>query len=182
MEFVQPIRDIQKIEEVKSILRMNGTRDLLLFTLGINSALRVSDLLKLKVSEVKGKSHLEVREQKTGKLKRYPLKGNLQALIEEYTRNKQEDDYLFMSRNGINKPITRVMAHNIISNACKKAGIQDRCSTHTLRKTFSYHYYQANKDVAKLQYLLNHSSPSITLRYIGITQDDIEESLQNFEL
>jgi len=182
MEFVQPIRDINKIEEVKSILKQNGTRDLLLFTLGINSALRVSDLLKLRVSDVKGKSHLEVREQKTGKLKRFPIRANLQALIEESTLNKPDSDYLFQSRNGNNKPLTRVMVHNIISNACKKAGIQDKCSCHSLRKTFSYHHYQTYKDVAILQYLLNHSSPSITLRYIGITQDNIEESLLNFEL
>lgn len=182
MEFVQPIRDTQKIEEIKSILKLNGTRDLLLFTMGINTALRVSDLLKLKVSDVRGKTHLEVKEQKTGKLKRFPLRGNLLELIEEYIKNKSDNDYLFPSRNGNNKPISRVMAYNIISNACKKAGIQDRCAIHSLRKTFAYHHYQTFKDVAMLQYLLNHSSPSITLRYIGITQDNIEESLMNFEL
>lgn len=77
MEYVQPIRDIRKIEEIKAILKEHGTRDLLLFTMGINTALRVSDLLKLKVSNVKGKTHLEVKEQKTGKLKRFLIKGNL---------------------------------------------------------------------------------------------------------
>ncbi len=182
MEFVQPIRDKNKIEEIKSILRLNGTRDLLLFCLGINSALRVSDLLKLKVFDVRDKSHLEVREQKTGKLKRFPLRGNLQTLIKEYTQNKDDNDYLFQSRNGENKPLSRVMAYMIINRACRKAGIIDHIGSHTLRKTFSYHHYQTFKDVALLQYLLNHSSPSITLRYIGITQDNIEESLLNFEL
>ncbi len=182
MEFVQPIRDKNKIEDIKSILRLNGTRDLLLFCLGINSALRVSDLLKLKVIDVRDKSHLEVREQKTGKLKRFPLRGNLQTLIKEYTQNKDDNDYLFQSRNGENKPLSRVMAYMIINRACRKAGIIDHIGSHTLRKTFSYHHYQTFKDVALLQYLLNHSSPSITLRYIGITQDNIEESLLNFEL
>lgn len=182
MEFVQPIRNKNKIEDIKSLLRLNGTRDLLLFCLGINSALRVSDLLKLKVIDVRDKSHLEVREQKTGKLKRFPLRGNLQALIREYTQNKDDNDYLFQSRNGENKPLSRVMAYMIINKACRKAGITDHIGSHTLRKTFSYHHYQTFKDVALLQYLLNHSSPSITLRYIGITQDNIEESLLNFEL
>ncbi|DAB07503.1 TPA: site-specific integrase [Candidatus Gastranaerophilales bacterium HUM_15] len=182
MEFVQPIRDKNKIEEVKSILRLSGTRDLLLFCLGINSALRVSDLLKLKVVDIRDKSHLEVREQKTGKLKRFPLRGKLQVLIEEYTLNKHDNDYLFQSRNGENKPISRVMAYMIINQACRKAGIQDHIGSHTLRKTFSYHHYQTFHDVAILQDLLNHSSPSITLKYIGITQDNIEETLQNFEL
>ena len=70
----------------------------------------------------------------------------------------------------------------IINEACKKAGINDSVGTHTLRKTFGYHHYQTFHDVAILQYLLNHSSPSITLRYIGITQDNVESTLQNFEL
>lgn len=182
MEFVQPIRDIAKIEEIKSILKENGTRDLLLFSLGINSALRVSDLLRLKVKDVRDKSHLEVREQKTDKLKRFPLRGKLLELIRVYIRYKSDNDYLFPSRNGENKPLTRVMAYMIINSACRKAGIQEHISMHTLRKTFSYHHYQTYKDVAILQYLLNHSSPSITLRYIGITQDNIEKTLQNFEL
>ena len=182
MEYVQPIRDLNKIEEIKSILKENGTRDLLLFCLGINTALRVSDLLKFKVGDVRGKSHIEIREQKTGKLKRFPLRGRLLELIEEYIRNKSNSDYLFPSRNGNNKPLTRVMAYLIINKACRKAGIQERIGMHTLRKTFSYHHYKVYKDVAILQYLFNHSSPSITLRYIGITQDNIEETLQQFEL
>ena len=182
MEYVQPIRDLNKIEEVKSILKESGTRDLLLFCLGINTALRVSDLLKFKVSDVRGKSHIELKEQKTGKLKRFPLRGKLLELVEEYIKNKADEDYLFPSRNGRNKPLTRVMAYKVINNACRKAGIKDRIGMHTLRKTFSYHHYQTFHDVAILQYLLNHSSPSTTLRYIGITQDNAEATLQQFEL
>lgn len=182
MKFVQPIRNKQKIEEIKSILRNNGTRDLLLFTMGINTGLRISDLLRLKVIDVKGKSHVEIKEQKTGKIKRFPLLGNLQSMIEDYIKGKGDNDYLFKSRNGGNKPITRVMAYMIINNAAQKADITDNIGTHTLRKTFGYHHYQTFHDVAILQYLLNHSSPSITLRYIGITQDNVENTLQQFEL
>lgn len=182
MEFVQPIRSKEKIEEIKSVLKENGMRDLLLFSMGINTGLRISDLLKLKVIDVKGKSHVEIKEQKTGKVKRFPILGNLQSLLEEYTRNKELSEYLFKSRNGENKPITRVMAYMIINNACKNCGIQDNIGTHTLRKTFGYHHYQTFHDVAILQYLLNHSSPSITLRYIGIAQDNVEQTLQQFEL
>ena len=182
MQYVQPIRDKKKIEEIKAILKENGTRDLLLFSMGINTGLRISDLLNLKVIDVKGKSHVEIKEQKTGKLKRFPLLGNLQLLIDEYVRNKDCFENLFKSRNGENKPITRVMAYMIINVACKACGIQDNIGTHTLRKTFGYHHYQTFKDVAILQSLFNHSSPSITLRYIGITQDEIEQTLQQFEL
>ena len=150
--------------------------------MGINTGLRISDLLKLRVIDVKGKTHVEIKEQKTGKIKRFPLLGSLQSLIEEYVRNKDCSEYLFKSRNGENKPITRVMAYMIINDAAQKANITDNIGTHTLRKTFGYHHYQQFHDIAILQYLLNHSSPSITLRYIGITQDNVEETLQNFEL
>ena len=182
MKYVQPIRDKNKIEEIKSYLKQNGSRDLLLFTMGINTGLRISDLLKLRVIDVRNKSHVEIKEQKTGKIKRFPLIGNLQSMIDEYTKGKLDNEYLFRSREGANKPITRVMAYKIINNACRKAGITDNVGTHTLRKTFGYHHYQQFHDVAILQYLLNHSSPSITLRYIGITQDNVETTLQQFEL
>ena len=182
MNYVQPIRDKNKIEEIKSFLKQNGSRDLLLFTMGINTGLRISDLLKLKVIEVRNKSHVEIKEQKTGKIKRFPLLGNLQSMIDEYTKGKLDNEYLFRSREGANKPITRVMAYLIINEACQKAEITDSIGTHTLRKTFGYHHYQQFHDVAILQYLLNHSSPSITLRYIGITQDNVENTLQQFEL
>ena len=182
MKYVQPIRDKNKIEEIKSYLKQNGSRDLLLFTMGINTGLRISDLLKLRVIDVRNKSHVEIKEQKTGKTKRFPLLGNLQSMIEEYVRGRLDNEYLFRSREGANKPITRVMAYLIINEACHKAGITDNVGTHTLRKTFGYHHYQQFHDVAILQYLLNHSSPSITLRYIGITQDNVENTLQQFEL
>ena len=95
MKYVQPIRDRQKIEEIKSVLKENGTRDLLLFCMGINTGLRISDLLKLRIVDVKNKTHVEVKEQKTGKVKRFPIFGNLQLMLDDYTRNKPLSDYLF---------------------------------------------------------------------------------------
>ena len=65
MEFVEPIRGKRKIELVKVILKKNDFRDYMLFLMGINSGLRISDILKLKVSDVRGKRYIEVKEQKT---------------------------------------------------------------------------------------------------------------------
>lgn len=65
MEFVEPIRDKRKIELVKVILKKNDFRNYMLFLMGINSGLRISDILKLKVSDVRGKRYIEVKEQKT---------------------------------------------------------------------------------------------------------------------
>ena len=68
MEFVEPIRDKRKIELVKVILKENGFRDCMLFLMEINSVLRISDILKLKVSDVRGKRYIKVKEQKTGNI------------------------------------------------------------------------------------------------------------------
>ena len=71
----------------------------------------------------------------------------------------------------------RFAAYYIVRSACKEAGLQEKVGTHTMRKTFGYHHYRKFKDVAILQKIFNHSSPEITLRYIGIEQDEIEKAM-----
>ena len=80
-----------------------------------------------------------------------------------------------------NKPITTTQAYRIIVNAGEKVGLTN-IGTHTMRKTFGYHHYKKFKDVALLQNILNHSSPSITLNYIGIKQEEIDVTYRNFSL
>jgi integrase len=182
MKFVQPIRDLEKIEAIKSILKRQSYRNYFLFVLGINSGLRISDLLKLKVADVKSKSHIIIQEEKTGKSKRFKINPVLQNEIEEYTVGMQPNDYLFPSRTGGKvKPITRFMAYDILNKVAQQVNI-DEIGTHTLRKTFGYHFYQKTKDVAMLQELFSHSAPSVTLRYIGINQDMMDEAINDFSL
>lgn len=178
---VEPIRDKSKIEKVKRILKESGTRDFLLFLLGINSGLRISDILKLKVSDVLNKDYIIIREQKTNKYKRFPITKAYKTYLNEFIIDKSPDDWIFASKKG-SKPISRIQAYRILTEACLKAGITVNIGTHTLRKTFGYHFYQDKKDVALLQCIFNHSAPSITLRYIGINQDMIDLSLQSFGL
>jgi integrase len=182
MEFVQPIRDKNIIDKVKNILLKNGYRDYLLFIAGINTGLRISDLLKLKVSDVKDKSHIEFRETKTGKSKRFYINPILREHLDKYIENMTTGKFLFCSREGKNKPLTRVQAYRIINNAVKTVGVNDKIGTHTLRKTFGYWHYQQFKDVAILQDIFNHSAPSVTLRYIGINDDNKDRTIQEFTL
>lgn len=179
MVCVEPIRDKEKIEIVKRILKENGSRDYLLFLMGINIGLRISDILKLKVSDVKDREYIELFEQKTGKYKRFPITQSFKQTLEEFIADKNPEEWLFSSQRG-SKPITRIQAYRIICNACVNAGITARIGTHTLRKTFGYHFYQENKDVALLQCIFNHSAPSVTLKYIGINQDIIDSRLNAF--
>ena len=181
MCIVEPIREKEKIEQVKRILKESGSRDFLLFLLGINSGLRISDILKLKVKDVSNKDYIEIREQKTNKYRRFPITEYYRANLDEFIFDKSPEEWIFASKRG-RKPISRTQAYRIINDACLKAGIQVNIGTHTLRKTFGYHFYQQNKDVALLQAIFNHSAPSVTLRYIGINQDIIDISLQSFGL
>lgn len=181
MKTVQPIRNLIKIEEMKNELLKNGTRDYLLFYIGINTGLRISDILELKVSDVRDKTHIVLQEQKTGKTKRFKINNGLKEELRKYIENMNDDNYLFTSQKGKNKPISRVQAYRILNDTAKKIGLEE-IGTHTLRKTFGYHFYQKTKDVALLQELFNHSAPSVTLRYIGINQDIMDKALDDFEL
>ncbi|MGE5554246.1 MAG: site-specific integrase [Betaproteobacteria bacterium] len=180
MREVQPIRDKAKIEAMKVELLKRGYRDYLLFVVGINTGLRISDILNLRVKDVKDKTHITLTEQKTGKTKRFLINDQLRGELEKFIRGMDEDEYLFQSRKGGN-PITRVQAYRILNDAATKVALEE-IGTHTLRKTFGYHHYQKNKDIALLQKLFNHSAPSVTLRYIGITQDMMDKTMEEFFL
>lgn len=180
MKFVQPIRDKKVLEQFKKELLKISYRDYMMFVIGINTGLRISDLLSLKVEDVRARTHIIITEQKTGKYKRFLINDMLRMEINKYIDGMRQEEYLFKSRKG-NKPITRVQAYRILNKVAAKLGI-DEVGSHTLRKTFSYFHYQQYKDIAILQSILNHSSPSVTLRYIGINQDINDETIKDFYL
>lgn len=170
MNFVQPIRSEEKIEEMKIELKKNGTRDYLLFLVGINTGLRISDIIKLQVNDILNQNrefrpHITIIEEKTKKTKKFKINAVVADELYPFIKDKAQEEYIFKSRNGKNKPISRVRAYLILNQAGEKIGLEE-IGTHTLRKTFGYHYYQRTHDIATLQELFNHSSPSITLRYI----------------
>lgn len=181
MNKVEPIRDKSKIKQIKDILRQNSYRNYMIFVVGINTGLRIGDLLGLKVEDVRNKSHIIIKEQKTSKNKQFLINGNLRRELNKYTKEMADDEYLFQSRIGKNQPLSRFQAYRVLSSAAKATGL-DRIGCHSTRKTFGYHHYKKYKDVALLQKLFNHSSPAITLDYIGITQDIIDESIEDFSL
>ncbi len=181
MKIVQPIRDKNKIEDMKTELLKLGYKNYILFIVGINTGLRISDILNLKVYDVVDKSHITIKEKKTGKEKRFLINSQLRKDIEKFIYGMSNEEYIFQSRKGKNRPISRVQAYRILNKAATKVGITD-VGTHTLRKTFGYWHYQIYKDVAILQDIFNHSAPSITLRYIGINQDIKDKTIEDFYL
>ena len=187
MEFVQPIKNLKQIETIKKLLKQQNLRDYCLFTVGINSGLRISDLLNLTVNDVidkdKIKDRIRLREKKTNKFKDFPLSDNAKSSIREYlkTRNYKPNEPLFISRK--NKGfLLRQQAYKIINDVAKSIGIKDKIGTHTLRKTFGYHAYNNGYDITLIQKLFNHSTPAITLRYIGITQEELDDVYLSLDL
>jgi integrase len=177
---VQPIRNLGKIEDMKwSLKRHCSERDYMMFLIGINTGLRVSDLLQLKAKDLKGKKKVIVKEGKTDKPRTIHLH-NIYDDLNDYIK-ELESIWLFPSRKG-EKPITRIQAYRQLNKAADMCDIDEGIGTHTMRKTFGYWYYKQSKDIATLQRILNHSHPEITLRYIGITDEEIENSLQSFKL
>lgn len=181
MDFVHPIKDKRKIEAMKKVLKSDRLRDYTLFVLGINSGLRISDLLAMTVEDVttdKGavRDRITLKESKTGKTKDFPVGPSARKAINEYLSESRLDGSspLFPSRKGT-KAIRREQAYRILNKAAETVGIKDAIGTHTLRKTFAYHAYKSGHDLSMIQKLLNHSAPSVTLRYIGITQEEMDE-------
>lgn len=183
MNAVEPIRDKKQIKAFKMLLEAKASKYSMMFSLGINSGLRVSDILSLKVSDVKDKDHITIKEQKTGKIKRFLVNDALKHELMKYIAHNKltAKDYLIQSRKGENKPISRIQAYRVLNNTGKILGL-DEVGTHTMRKTFGYHHYQRFHDVAILQDIFNHSSPGITLRYIGISQDEKDKTMKDFYL
>jgi integrase len=189
VEFVQPLRSLASIDRMKKVLRQRNIRDYALFILGIYTGLRISDLLKLKVEDVSFRlgpklvirDQLALRERKTGKAKIIILNKEARSALRSFLnkRSPQDSDPIFVSKKPGEghqpKPIGRWQAHHILNQAAREAGIRDRIGTHTLRKTFGYHSYRKGVDLTMLQKILNHSSPAVTLAYIGFTQDEIND-------
>ncbi len=182
MQKTQPIknkRDIQKLKQY--YLDKHQVRNFTLFTLGINTSLRIGDLLALKWGDVydfESKQyfdHIRLIEQKTGKSTQIAL--NREAVLSLKRLQKaageiQKDHYIFQSREGQNRHIDRTQAFRIIRDAAKELQIGGVISCHSLRKTFGYHAWKNGVPPALIMSIYNHSSIEITKRYLSIDQDD----------
>ncbi len=191
MNYVQPIRDRKRISAIKGNLKKRDPRNFLLFTLGINTGLRISDILKLKVEDVKDhtgeiKEILDLKEQKTKRQRFIYINDEVKNALEYFfdkTRLYDRERYLFVSEvTKENKPISRVRAWQLIQSWCQEVGIKGRVGTHTLRKTAGYHMRMSGVALELIQEVLGHKSILMTKRYLGITDDEVAKVLKNFNL
>ncbi len=192
MKVVEPIRDYDKIQAIKANLKERSARDYLLFQLGITSGLRISDILKLKVEDVKNrdgsiKDILRFKEKKTKKPRRLPFSKNTKEALRYYFNQTgvfEYGRYLFTSNktNG-NKPLTGVRVWQMMNDWAFEVGINHNVGTHTLRKTAGLMMRtRGNIPIEQISEILGHSNLKVTSRYIGITDDEVEKNLRDFDL
>jgi integrase len=173
MEYVEALKDESYIRAMKQYLKENSLRDYLFFVMGINMGLRVNELLQLKVNDMI--EQLQIKEfYRCDNSNPYvyinkPVKEALKAYLE--ARNLASCDFLFKSQK-CTSPITRQQAYRIINKAAKEVGVPGKVGTHTLRKTYGYHAYRSGVAISLLQKHFNHSTPSETLRYLGIDKKE----------
>jgi integrase len=181
MSATQPIRQICQLTEFKNyyLKERPNPRNYAMIVFGLNTALRISDILKTTWDMVYDfdnemyRPHLYVREQKTGKETMIALNQSvISALDSLKSTNTASEQYLFPSQKNRDMPISRYQAFRIIKKAATDTNLPEHISCHSLRKTFGYHAWKNGTPPALLMDIFNHSSYQITKRYLCIEQDD----------
>jgi integrase len=180
---VEPIRSLKNIKSISQYLKDNP-RDHLLFVMGVNNGLRACDLLRLKVRQVRGLKPGDsfiVKESKTGKENVLVINKTVFKALERYFNsvNPSDDDYLFPSRKG-NRPLQSQAVQKLVKKWTSTFNLKGNYGAHTLRKTFGYiqrTVYGVGFEILCKRY--NHSSPAITMRYLGIEDKEVHSILMN---
>lgn len=187
MNRVNAIKNKEDLQRMAIWLKENkAIRYYVIFLLSLKSGLRISDVLGLDIEDVENKDFVEIHEKKTKKYKKFPLDKQMQKIIKKYLieRKKQysidNNNPLFIGKK--HSRITRSQVYRILNECAKDLGMTIRIGCHSTRKSFGYVHYKQYNNIGLLQTILNHSSPSITLRYIDVTQEEIDKSYLNLDL
>lgn len=181
---VEPIRSLEAISAIKEMLH-DKPRDLLLFVIATNNGIRCGDLLRLKVGDLRGKhvdDTIAVKESKTGKTNVLAVNDSVHSALTRFLASGSlcDDEYLFRSQKGDNRPLTIQSVNRMVKAWCRKVGLDGNYGAHTLRKTFGYvqrvHFGVGFEVLCKR---FNHASPAVTMRYLGISDTEVVSILKN---
>ena len=175
---VEPIRHLKDIKAIKRLLQ-DSPRDFCLFTLGINTNLRASDLLAITVDMVRNEEELVLKERKTGKERRITLNTISQKAIQRLldSREYDDDDRLFQGQRG---PLTVPSVNRLVKGWCKAINLKGNYGSHTLRKTFGYHQRVTfGRGLPELMMVFNHSTQKQTLDYLCVQPEEIKDIYLN---
>lgn len=178
---VEPIRELKDVRLIMKLLA-DKPRDFALFVIGTNTNLRASDILALRVGQVRGlaaRSTIEIREKKTGKVRKVTLNGVCIRAIEALltVHGGGDDEYLFKGQRGV---LTVPTVNNLVKSWCKEINLRGNYGSHTLRKTWGYHQRVTfGVDLPRLMVCFNHSSQAQTLDYLCIQPEEILDVYDN---
>lgn len=201
----QPLKSMKDIKSITDyFLSHNQYRNYLVLICGINFGLREWDLLHIRFKDIINNDNtfkvgFNVFEKKTRNTRitpknRYiPINNAVKQAVIIYLQhnpNTSLDNYMFRNESNnstdVNEPVTRKGLEYIIKSITKKLNIEGRFNTHSLRKTFGYQFMMKNKDdpraLYKLQKIFGHSSPAITLAYIGLDKEELTNAYMNLNL
>ena len=193
MSTTQPIRNKQLLHDFKNyyLTERPSIRNYTLILIGLNTALRINDILHLTWGDVYCAerrhcyTHLLITEKKTGKETRILINRELQKTLLSYRKTQRsitDAAYLFPSPKKKDSPLSRYQAYRIVRKAAEAVGIEDVIRCHSLRKTFGYHAWKMGTPPALLMEIYNHSSFQITKHYLGIEQDDKDAVFRDIQL
>lgn len=183
---VQPIRNKKQLKEFLELLETSskhGERNRLLFEIGLNTGLKVSDLVKLKTTDVFDHNSLTIYD-KSGRFRSVPLNSALKMLKRYQAIHKEKYEgskWLFPRSTNLDEYLTEKAYYKIIHQCGEYLGM-NYIGTNTIRKTFGYHFYMQTKDIVQLMDILNYSSQKKTLQYIGLSEEATRASLKDFKL
>ena len=193
MATTQPIREKENLKNFMAYYQITDPmpRNQALIVMGLNTALRISDILNMKwgdiydFGEMHYRLHVYIHEKKTGKFTSIALNKNVQMALERLRLerpNATAEDYIFTKNNDYSTPLCRSQAFRIVKNVAQNTGCNEHISCHSLRKTFGYHAWKAGTPPVLLMDIYNHSSYRITKKYLGIEQDERDAVFMNTEL
>jgi integrase len=189
MATTQPIRNKKQVRKLSMYyLTLGQLRNHVLIVMGLHTALRISDLLRLKWDDVYAFERNQVRtaitivEKKTHKQKTIALNNRIISALTLYATNAAKRGSFLVENTKTKKAISRIQAYRLIRAAAEALELQNRVSCHSLRKTFGYHAWKSGVSPAVIMEIYNHSNLAVTRRYLGVTQDDKDAVYLGLEL
>jgi site-specific recombinase XerD len=188
MEFVEPFKDLKQINAIKKYLKKNSSRDFLLFVLGINTGLKMNEMLEMKVKDVLDeegnvKTFYYEPSCESDQIGAIYLNTKVRVALEDYFSHSDlsVDHYIFLSTKTKNA-ISRQQAHRIIHDAVNSLGIKGKFGAGSMRKTFGYHAYKKGVSISIIQKYFHHATPSETYKYLGITKEEMTTTIIDVNL
>jgi integrase len=178
---VDPIKDLKHIKTIKKLLA-DRPMDYALFTIGINTNLRASDVLRIKVEQVReleSNNEIVLNEKKTRKERRISLNKACREAIQRVLESKSYDDsdHLFMGQRGV---WTVPTVNAKVKAWCRAINLKGNYGSHSLRKTWGYHQRVTFKvDLPTLMECFNHSTQRQTLAYLCVQPEEIKNVYEN---